>query len=521
MKKNEKQNKRNIVLALVFVLFIFLVIVGITFNKNLKGTHSIGASVSGYTGTGYMIEFTAVNGSSLYSAGYQSVPQSGICATDAYGFLDPGCAYAVACACKEWCTTKNCSTAALNSNQLYTYQFSSHHLAADNKQYYCKPNTLYSSSANCEVNEPASTCYECTVGSSKEHVETINKTRAAVMTGGTNCTAVEGAKCSITEATCYECNLGIGKEYTFSTSANGAAWTTGGNSCKVVESTHCCSRPTSCYACTVNGEIKYTYARAKTIAASELGGGTGCTIVDSSSCDNPDLKCFSCDLGAGDEYIYAPNESEAARKSGGTNCEQVSETSCKNTPDQCYQCSTSNGNKHIIANSATLAAESLSGTNCTVVDMTTCQETPQEPEPEIVATCYGCTLGEGEEYTYATSASEAAANTGGTNCLIIRTNYCDNPPTRCYSCTSSSGTINTTARSRSEAASKTDGSNCVVADPANCEITPPPVKPPENVPENPKTGSIAIIIAWIAGLLTLVYSCFYISKINKLRKNEQ
>ena len=41
--------------------------------------------------------------------------------------------------------------------------------------------------------------------------------------------------------------------------------------------------------------------------------------------------------------------------------------------------------------------------------------------------------------------------------------------------------------------------------------------PPEEIHENPKTGTVAIIFAWVVGLIALLYSCFYVIRLNKIK----
>ena len=457
MKKNEK-NKKNVsqkqstMLMLVVTLFIFLILTGVFLSRNLKGT---------FSATSYYVEFRGADNYNLADHGYDA-PDDGKCYTDEYGYLDYNCAYRLACVCREWSTTKAgsniegcpypCQATALYSNQLFTERFTS------NTLYYCKGGTSYDNTP-CEVSAPTKSCYRCTANGTNKYVETINTTRAATMTGGTNCETVSASLCQETppepEESCYGCTLGTGTEYAMATSASGAATATGGTNCQKQSSTaNCTTPPQACYGCTKNGSTQYTRARGKSGAATATGG-TNCTIVNDTNCVVD--SCYGCTLGEGTEYTMAKDAASAATATGGTNCQkQSSTTNCTNPPQACYGCTKNGSTQYTKASGKSAAATATGGTNCTIVSDSKC----------VTKACYGCTKGSGTEYTIATSQDAAAIATGGTDCHLANKSYCEEK---------------------------------------------------EVIPENPKTGTIGIILVWLIGIGALLYTVFYAIKMSKLK----
>ena len=104
--------------------------------------------------------------------------------------------------------------------------------------------------------------------------------------------------------------------------------------------------------------------------------------------------------------------------------------------------------------------------NQTPSDPTPSNPTPSDPTPSdsptVKESCYGCDVDGSKMYVYATSEGNAANNTGGKNCAAVADRYC-------------------------------------------------------NVPVNPKTGTIAIIIAWVVGVIAIGYSFWYFMKMNSFK----
>ncbi len=130
--------------------------------------------------------------------------------------------------------------------------------------------------------------------------------------------------------------------------------------------------------------------------------------------------------------------------------------------------------------------------------------TPTVP-PSPQDKCYSCKLGEGKEYVYSDSKEAAASKTGGTECIVVSNTNCNNPPKSCYACDTKNGKeyIPTTSKANAEQAG---GTNCTIVNMSKCE----------EVPDNPKTGTAGIIIAWLVGLSALTYSFIYFVKLKKI-----
>ena len=138
--------------------------------------------------------------------------------------------------------------------------------------------------------------------------------------------------------------------------------------------------------------------------------------------------------------------------------------------------------------------------------------TPETPTPSQSPTpsksCYECTLNGKTQHVYATSAANAASaattlkGVTASNCKTTDNKNCEAIKVKnCYECDVNGTKKTTTAYSETEAASNVNGKNCTIVSANKC-----------NVPVNPKTGTIAIIVAWIVGILTIGYSLWYFKK---------
>lgn len=138
--------------------------------------------------------------------------------------------------------------------------------------------------------------------------------------------------------------------------------------------------------------------------------------------------------------------------------------------------------------------------------------TPETPTPSQSPTpsksCYECTLNGKTQHVYATSAANAASaattlkGVTASNCKTTDNKNCEAIKVKnCYECDVNGTKKTTTAYSETEAASNVNGKNCTIVSANKC-----------NVPVNPKTGTIAIIVAWIVGILTIGYSFWYFKK---------
>lgn len=382
-KDNKKQfntKKQSTIFFVIIGIFILLILIGIIASKNLNAAFG--------TAT-YNIEFRGATDYNLYEHG-KDAPRDGKCKTDEYGYLDPECAYKIACICGGWSKERSyvydgnlCgqvpvdNPADISNSQLFTKKFTK------DETYYC---TSCSSASGCPT-KPTTSCYVCDGGSGP--VKTINTTRAATMTGvsdSSKCHTVADSECNPKPTTsCYVCDLGVGKEYANSTSSEGAAQITGGNNCqKVEDESKCKNPPISCYSCE-GGNKQYQHATTVN-EAKEKTGGNKCTIVEESKCEEPKptTSCYSCKLGEGKEYVYSTSKEEAASKSGGTECTPVSNTNCDNTPKSCYACDTKDGKKYTNTTSKENAEKAIDGaTNCTIVNSSQCEIVPDNPKTGV------------------------------------------------------------------------------------------------------------------------------------------
>lgn len=186
----------------------------------------------------------------------------------------------------------------------------------------------------------------------------------------------------------------------------------------------------------------------------------------------------------------------------------LSTTPCEISKPQesCYVCTGGSGPVRTInaTRAATMTGASDSS-KCKPVSDEECNPKPSTEAPKNK--CYSCKLGEGKEYEYATSPEEAANKTGGTSCVEVSNTNCDNPPKSCYACDTKDGKqyLNTTSKENAEKAI-TGATNCTIVNSSQCD----------EVPNNPKTGTAGIIIAWLVGLSALTYSFIYFVKLRKL-----
>ncbi len=329
ISKNKKEldtKKQSTIFFVIIAIFVLLIFIGILASKNLS--RSFGAAT-------YKIKFLGDSGYSIYNNGHYVAPVDDTCETDEYGYLDPNCAYTVACICRRWSTQKSgqypnhcyddgdasdcdcidklgkpCQGTALYNSDLFTTRFT-----GENK-YYCVYGSSYIS--DCDVPAPTESCYACEGGSGP--VRTINTTRAATMTGVSD-----------------------------------------SSKCHPVEDEQCNPKPS-------------TEAPKPSTEAPKPS-----TEAPKPSTEVPKNNCYSCKLGEGKEYEYATSSEEAANKTGGTACVVVSNTNCNNPPKSCYACDTKNGKEYLKTTSKE-NAEQAGGTNCTIVNMSQCEEIPDNPK---------------------------------------------------------------------------------------------------------------------------------------------
>ena len=130
--------------------------------------------------------------------------------------------------------------------------------------------------------------------------------------------------------------------------------------------------------------------------------------------------------------------------------------------------------------------------------------------------CFVCNVGSSKSYVMANSAARAATLSGGNSCQLTYASNCSSSSStlNCYACKRNNTDIYAKAYSSAEAAQITGGSNCKVTSMNTCDAG------GDNVVDNPKTGTTAMIIAaWLIGLFTLVYACWFFNKSRELNNN--
>ena len=122
--------------------------------------------------------------------------------------------------------------------------------------------------------------------------------------------------------------------------------------------------------------------------------------------------------------------------------------------------------------------------------------------------CYICVSGEKSQYVRASSsanAAQAATTLSGitaANCTTTNESNCTGlPVTNCYQCNGSRKFV--MAESEAKAKSESGGDTCTIVTSNKCNPTPD---------TNPKTGTFSIIVAWIIGMMTIVYAMWYFRK---------
>lgn len=488
-KTNEKKDnigdRQTKMLLLIVVLFMFLVITGVFMsNKLLKATYSAPTSC-------YSCQKSIGNGN--YDTVFTKAESQEEAATLTGG---TDCHLADMNFCNLQCY--GCS---LGVGTEYTLQ-----LTADAA-------ATATTGTNCQVveystcNNLPTQCYKCMDGATPQYVLSTDHC-AACGQDSTNFTIVAASNCASTNPTigCYSCNLGAGKEYTYAMDASEAASTTGGTNCTRETNIETCDEPPQvCYSCNVGGTNKYAYANNKVSAASATGG-SNCTIVsDTTNCEP--TRCYSCDLGEGKEYAYAKTASAAATSTGGTNCTVMTNTAnCDNPPIRCYACTKGSETKYTKAATRSAAATNTGCTTCTVANESNCVTSVEK--------CYECNFytpkTNGKYYIVSDQDLTSSPGLDNTTCTVVNESSCT--ASRCYMCgdTTNDDTANVhvTATTRDAAINKSGKKWCFVADGSKCQQTPK---------ENPKTGTAGIIIAWAVGVMALLYTCFYVMKLNKLK----
>ena len=288
-------------------------------------------------------------------------------------------------------------------------------------------------------------------------------------------------------------------EYRWMTSDPGTGWTkvssVSQTACKDCESGYQYNSSGACVQQTSTSEPAHTitFMQAQgyvSLVQCQTGSdGKIASIIGKYECDyNPATNCvdaisFWCSQWSTDSYYY------------GTQTNNITSSAAFGTKtftsDMVYYC---------VANTS-----SHSPTNCS-----SNPEVPDEPTPDPAKSCYKCMSGTIPKYVYAYSDSEAATATGGTGCTKTDDSKCTQSKECCYECTKNGSKVYNYNENPDAAASKTGGSNCVCAS-SNSYCN------PSDVPVNPPTGTVAVIIAWVVGLLAVGYAAWYFIKLQSIK----
>ena len=230
----------------------------------------------------------------------------------------------------------------------------------------------------------------------------------------------------------------------------------------------------------------------------KCGGGTVPSNTPSSS---PTISCYGCKVTNGTKYTYATSASAAASATGGTNCGVANSSFCNSSPTtSCYKCIKNGDAKYTYATSKSGAATATGGTSCETVADTYCN-----PKTN----CFECTVSNGKSYVVAEDEGKAKTATGGTKCTVADNSKCT--AKHCYECIKDKDKKYTEATTVDVAKKNTGGTSCYTVDDKYCKT-----------PDNPKTGTGALIVAWMAAIICGVYGLWYAGKIKELnnKKND-
>lgn len=455
MKKKEETNaiSKKQSNILILIIILFAFLIG-------TGVFLSKNLKDTYSAGPYTITFRGANDYDLASRGYNA-PAGGVCMTDAQGYLDVSCATAIANICREISegksTITSCPAAADQVFAMNTTDLFTHRFTSD-KTYYCRSCTSCDKDTGCGVTAPATQCYVCT--------KTVD------VPGG-----------------------GLRDVYVNDISAERAMAATGANTCQVEPNQMYCNL--ECWGCQIGAGVEYVSSVGDPV--STIPNASSCTKQASTDkCINRENNCYECRDGGTITYNWGADHCDACGQDS-TNYTIVSPDKC--ATKSCYMC-TANNNIMKWDTAGTGDSNCPGGytqTNKSQSECVTINPTDK---------CYSCKINgvEDPEYTYAQSASAAASNTGGSNCSEINESYCKTD--RCYLCDVSGGTKYTMAKNIKNAATQTGGSNCRVRNKSECSV---------EVTENPKTGTTAIIIAWIVTVIALGYTVFYVIKLNKIK----
>ena len=258
-----------------------------------------------------------------------------------------------------------------------------------------------------------------------------------------------------------------------------------------------------CYQCTKDGSTVYQKAINAT-RAKAYAGASSCNsspVADSYCNPQPENACYQCTADA-TVFKWSTNGNADSNCSGGYTKTTKTQSECKYVAPEnaCYQCTAN----------ATVFKWSTNGnadSNCSggYTKTTKTQSECKYVAPENA--CYQCTAN-ATVFKWSTNGNADSNCSGGYTKTTKTQSECKYvaPTNQCYACVSNGTTKYIEATNASTAATNTGGTNCQVTDSKYC-------KP---IPVNPKTGTAAIIVAWVVGLIALGYSVFYAIKVSRV-----
>lgn len=148
-------------------------------------------------------------------------------------------------------------------------------------------------------------------------------------------------------------------------------------------------------------------------------------------------------------------------------------------------------------------------------------ETPPGTTTYDEIKCFSCNANGTNKYVKSTNTYNASLVTGGNNCHVVSESYCsgssssvvENPTIYCWKCDVNGSSKYTKSNDEKDAEKVTGGKNCSIVPLSSCSVG------KTDVVINPKTGTIAIVIAWILGILTIGYTFWYFKRISDIKKN--
>lgn len=260
----------------------------------------------------------------------------------------------------------------------------------------------------------------------------------------------------------------------------------------------------------------------------------GSSNVSNCSVDTSN-KCFECKTSSGTEYVTDIECDRAAVRTGGQ-CHEVADSKCTTPTSKCYVCKTdsnvfkwgTNGNSD---GACSAGYNETNKTKAQCVSQNKCYACKTD-ETIVKWSTNGnkddkCSAGYNETNKTQTQCVSSSCYVCRSDSSIMKWGNNGNKDDKCpegYNVTTTPKTSCVTGKSCYQC--KTDESIMKWSDNGNKDSNCPSgynktnktaSECPPQIHENPKTGTVAIIFAWVIGVIALLYSCFYVIKLNKIK----